>query len=93
MIKNLCNLITVHFEVKYLLSCPLCCFLYWHATTVAEIDAKIGEEVKSERSSFSSEMKVAKLSATPSIEVRFVNCNESAIKRWLSSELEETAIS
>ena len=38
-------------------------------------------------------MEVAKLSAPPNLEVRFVSCNESAIKRWLSSELEETAFS
>ena len=35
-------------------------------------------------------MEVAKLSA---LRVRFVSCNESAIKRWLSSELEETVFS
>ena len=35
-------------------------------------------------------MEVAKLSALPNLEVRFVSCNESAIKKWLSSELEET---
>ena len=38
-------------------------------------------------------MEVAKLAAPPNLEVRFVSCNESAIKRWLSSELEETAFS
>ena len=38
-------------------------------------------------------MEVAKLAAPPSLEVRFVSCNESAIKRWLSSELEETVFS
>ena len=38
-------------------------------------------------------MEVAKLSALPNFEVRFVSCNESAIKRWLSSELEETVFS
>ena len=38
-------------------------------------------------------MEVAKLSAPPNLEVRFVNCYESAIKRWLSSELEETLFS
>ena len=38
-------------------------------------------------------MEVAKLSAPPNLEVRFVSCNESAIKRWLSSELEETVFS
>ena len=46
-----------------------------------------------ERSSFSNEMEVAKLAAPPNLEVRFVSCNESAIKRWLSSELEETVFS
>ena len=49
------------------------------------------EETK--RSSFSSEMEVAKLSAPPNFQVRYVSCNESAIKRWLSSELEETVFS
>ena len=44
-----------------------------------------------ERSSFSSEMEVAKLSAAPNLEVIFDSCNESAIKRW--SELEETVLS
>ena len=43
--------------------------------------------------SFSSEMEFAKLSAAPNLEVRFDRCNESAIKRWLSSELEETVLS
>ena len=38
-------------------------------------------------------MEVTKLSAPPNLEVRFVSCYESAIKRWLSSELEETLFS
>ena len=38
-------------------------------------------------------MEVVKLSALPNLKVRFVSCNESAIKRWLSSELEETVFS
>ena len=38
-------------------------------------------------------MEVAKLAAPPNLEVRFASCNESAIKRWLSSELEETVFS
>ena len=38
-------------------------------------------------------MEVAKLSAPPNLQVRSVSCNESAIKRWLSSELEETVFS
>ena len=38
-------------------------------------------------------MEVAKLSALPNLEVRPVSCDESAIKRWLSSELEETVFS
>ena len=38
-------------------------------------------------------MEVAKLAAPPNLEVRFVSCNESAIKRWLSSELEEIVFS
>ena len=32
-------------------------------------------------------MEVAKLSAPPNLEVRYVSCNESAKKRCLSSEL------
>ena len=54
---------------------------------------KMGKDGEPERSSFSSEMEVAKLSAPPNLEVRSVSCNESAIKRWLSSELEETVFS
>ena len=50
-------------------------------------------KTKRKRSSFSNEMEVAKLAAPPNLEVRFVSCNESAIKRWLSSELEETVFS
>ena len=38
-------------------------------------------------------MEVAKLSAPPNLQVRSVSCNESAIKRCLSSELEETVFS
>ena len=38
-------------------------------------------------------MEVAKLSAPPNLEVRYVSCNESAKKRCLSSELEETVFS
>ena len=38
-------------------------------------------------------MEVAKFSAPPNLQVRSVSCNESAIKRWLSSELEETVFS
>ena len=38
-------------------------------------------------------MEVAKLFAPPNLEVRLISCNESAIKRWLSSELEETVFS
>ena len=38
-------------------------------------------------------MEVAKHSALPNFEVRFVSCNESAIKRWLSSALEEIVFS
>ena len=38
-------------------------------------------------------MEVAKLAAPTNLGVRFVSCNESAIKRWLSSELEETVFS
>ena len=43
------------------------------------------QDEERERSSFSSEMEVAKLSAAPNLEVRFDSCNESAIERWLSS--------
>ena len=38
-------------------------------------------------------LEVAKLSAPLNLEVRLASCNESAIKRWLSSELEETVFS
>ena len=38
-------------------------------------------------------MEVAKLSAHPNLEVRYVSCNESAKKRSLSSEQEETVFS
>ena len=51
---------------------------------------KYGQDGEQERSSFSSEMEVAKLSASPNLEVRYV---ESAKKRCLSSELEETVFS
>ena len=55
------------------------------------IDSKnMGKTGKQERSSFSNEMEVAKLSAPPNLEVRYVSCNESAKKRCLSSEPEET---
>ena len=52
-----------------------------------------GQDEERERLSFSNEMEVAKLAAPPNLEVRFVSCNESAIKRWLSYELEETVFS
>ena len=39
------------------------------------------------------EMEVAKLSAPPDLEVRYVSCNESAKKWCLSSEQEETVFS
>ena len=54
---------------------------------------KYGQDGEQERSSFSNEMEVAKLSAPPNLEVRYVSCNESAKKRCLSSELEETVFS
>ena len=38
-------------------------------------------------------MEVAKLSAPPNPEVRYVSCNESARNRCLSSELEKTVFS
>ena len=55
-----------------------------------ELTPKIWEQ---ERSSFSNVMEVAKHSAPPNLEVKYVNCNESAKKRCLSSELEETVFS
>ena len=58
-----------------------------------ELTPKYGQDGEQERSSFSSEMEVAKLSAPPNLEVRYVSCNESAKKRCLSSELEETVFS
>ena len=58
-----------------------------------ELTQKYGQDEERERLSFSSEMEVAKLSAPLNLEVRLVSCNESAIKRWLSSELEETMFS
>ena len=55
------------------------------------IDAKNMGKTRRENGLVSkSEMDVAKLSALPNLEIRFVSCSESAIKRWLSSELEET---
>ena len=50
----------------------------------------MGKTEETKQSSFSTEMEVAKLSAPPNLEVRSVSCNESAIKRWSSSKLEET---
>ena len=45
------------------------------------IDAKnIGQDLERERSSFSSEMEVAKFSAPPNIEVRFVSYNKEVVK-------------
>ena len=58
-----------------------------------KLTPKIRARRREGRSSFSNEMEVAKLAAPPKLEVRFVSCNESAIKRWLSSELEETVFS
>ena len=55
--------------------------------------SKLLQNGEQERSSFSSEMEVAKLSAPPNLEVRYVSCNESAKKRCLSSELKETVVS
>ena len=54
---------------------------------------KYGQDGEQERSSFSSGMEVAKLSAPPNLEVRYVSCNKSAKRRCLSSELEETVYS
>ena len=48
------------------------------------------QDGEQERSSFSNEMEVAKLSTPPNLEV---SCNESAKKRCLSSEQEETVVS
>ena len=58
-----------------------------------ELTPKIWARQGAKRSSFSNEMEVAKLSAPPNLEVRYVSCNESAKKRCLSSELEETVYS
>ena len=58
-----------------------------------KLTPKIWARRRERRSSFSNEMEVAKLAAPPKLEVKFVSCNESAIKRWLSSELEETVFS
>ena len=58
-----------------------------------ELTPKIWERRGQERSSFSNEMEVAKLSAPPNLEVRYVSCNKSAKKRCLSSELKETVFS
>ena len=64
------------------------------AAKIAEnLRQKYGQDEETKRSSFSSEMEVAKLSSPPSLQVRSVSCNESAIKRWLSSDLEETLFS
>ena len=38
-------------------------------------------------------MEVAELATPSNLEARFVSSNESTIKRWLSSELEETVFS
>ena len=62
-------------------SCPLYCSLQVEYGQNKAIDAKNRQDQESERSSFSSEMEVAKLSAAPNHEVRFDRCNESAIKR------------
>ena len=58
------------------------------------IDAENMGKMKRENDRVSQmKWKVAKFAAPPKLEVRFVSCNESAIKRWLSSELEETVFS
>ena len=100
--KKLCNSSSVYFVRKNASGRPLYCFLQveyrqnkagWQPRS-PRIDAKKYEQdEETERLSFSSEMEVAKLSALPNLEVRLVSCNESAIKRWLSSELEETVFS
>ena len=53
----------------------------------------IGQDVDTKTIESLSEMEVAKPSAPPDLEVRFSSCNKSAIKRWLSLELEETVVS
>ena len=58
-----------------------------------ELTPKIWADGEQERSSFSNEIEVAKLSAPPNLEVRYVSCNESAKKWCLRSELEETVFS
>ena len=61
----------------------------WRAAKIAQNwRQKYGQDEEQAQSSFSSEMEVAKLSAPPNLEVRYVSCNESAKKRCLSSELE-----
>ena len=55
-----------------------------------ELNPKIlGKMWIQKQSSLLSEMEVAKPSAPPDLAVRFGSCNKSAIKRWLSLELEE----
>ena len=58
-----------------------------------ELTPQIWARREQERLSFSNEMEVVKLSAPPNLEVRFVSCSESAIKRCLSSEPGETVLS
>ena len=58
-----------------------------------ELTPKIWARREQERSSFSNEKEVAKLSAPPNLEVRYVSCNESAKKMCLSSDQEETVFS
>ena len=58
-----------------------------------ELTPKYGQDGEQEQSSFSNEMEVAKLSSPPNHEVRYVSCNESAKRRSLNSELEETVVS
>ena len=58
-----------------------------------ELTPKIWARRGARTASFSNEKEVAKLSAPPNLEVRYVSCNESARKRCLSSEQEETVFS
>ena len=95
--KKLCSSSLVYFVRKYASSRPLFASYKWNIDKIRlaacqdrrELTPKIWAR-RRERTvySFSNEMEVAKLAARPNLEVRFVSC-ESAIKRWLSSELEE----
>ena len=99
--KKLCSSSLVYFVRKNASSRPLYCFLQVeYRQNKADClprspridDYNMGKTRRERTVEFLNEMEVAKL-APPNLEVRFVSCNESAIKRWLSSELEETVFS